>query len=173
MSIEAFFEGYDSPNLQDIVHDPSDLLIRAFQEQEEIGWDQWMKGRLSKTWGIIYGVDLSHINHNIPHQTPDRWGKKLVATTFNFVLECWICRIEAEHGLNDDPIRTKKDKLIAKIMWQKDKIKFFPNRYLRNLKKEDLHDLPMDNLIMTESQMEISIRASKWKVGVPRDTEIE
>jgi hypothetical protein len=67
----------------------------------------------------------------------------------------------------------KKSKLIDKIMWQKEKITYFPNRYLERLTWEDLQDLPLDNLLMTDCQIDILLRASKKKTCVPRDTEIE
>jgi hypothetical protein len=173
-SVTAYFDGYDAPDLDDIVPDASDLLRVAALHQEEIGWDQWLKGRIAKAWGAIYERDLARTDHNLYRQTPDRWAKQIIAALgFEFVLQCWSIRNEAEHGTREDSVVRKKEKLITKIMWLKEKIQVFPNRYLATMTKEDLQTVPLDNLVMTESQIDILIRASKWKACVPMDTEIE
>jgi hypothetical protein len=82
-------------------------------------------------------------------------------------------RNEIEHGTDQDSITKKKEKLVTKILWQKEKISFFPNRYLEKITRDDLQNFPLDNLLMTESQMDILVRASTRKTCVPRDTEIE
>jgi predicted RNA-binding Zn-ribbon protein involved in translation (DUF1610 family) len=87
--VQAHLEGYDSPDIEDMAPDASSLLIQAIEEQEEIGWDQWFKGRLSKKWGEIYDIDLCTINHNLRHQTSQRWATNLIKDIFKFVLEFW------------------------------------------------------------------------------------
>jgi hypothetical protein len=172
-SIGCYFDGYDVPELQEMAPEANELLIRAFEDQEAIGWDQWFKGRLAKSWGAVYEFDLAHLDHRIPLQTPQKWVKTIITDIFEFDLQSWSIRNDIEHGVNEDPLARRKEKIITKIMWQKDKIDYFPNRYLENLNMEDLQTLPLDNLIMTECQFDILIRASKRKTCVPRDTEIE
>jgi hypothetical protein len=173
MSLSANLEGYDPLDLEEMAPDASELLRLAFEEQDEIGWSQWFKGRLSSKWGEIYAQDLSNTNHSILHQTSEKWGKKLIYDAFQFVLSAWTIRNDIEHGSNDDPMATKKSKIVAKILWQKERIDYFPNRYLENLSEDDLLKLPMDNLVMTERQIEILVCASKRKACVPRDTSVE
>jgi hypothetical protein len=48
-------------------------------------------------------------------------------------------------------------------MWQKEKIGYFPNHYLSTVTEEQLNCLPLDNIIMTESQIKLLIRASGLK----------
>jgi hypothetical protein len=62
--------------------------------------------------------------------------------------------------MDGDPIRTKKDKLIRQIMWQKKKLVFIPNNYLQNLTADQLENLPLDNLEMTAAQLKILLRAN-------------
>jgi hypothetical protein len=172
-SVGAYLAGYDAPELEDFTTDPSPLLVRAMAEQDDIGWGQWFKGRISKTWEQLYAIDLATTDHQLRHQTPEKWGKTLIFDVFQFVLSTWTTRNEIEHGTNSDPLAVKKQKLVNKIMWMRQKVQFVPSRYLRNLKEEELIKLPIDNLLMTESQLEMLVRASKRKTGVPRDTSIE
>jgi hypothetical protein len=81
--------------------------------------------------------------------------------TWEYVRTCWKFRNDEEHGNNQDPVATQKDKLIRKILWMKTKILHFPNNYLRNLTIETLRGLPITNPKMTESQFEILVRANQ------------
>jgi hypothetical protein len=89
-------------------------------------------------------------------------GAKIVKLTFHYVLDAWQTRNDIEHGMDNNPIRTKKEKLIRKIMWQKAKVNFISNIYLQNLTEEQLHILPMENLEMTDAQLRVLIK------GIPQ-----
>jgi hypothetical protein len=138
----------------------SPLLRAAINEQNRLGWDQWFKGRISRKWGEIYLQNMIETNQTVTPIIVERWGKKLVQLTFRFVLDSWQTRNDIEHGMDGDPIRTKKDKLIQQIMWQKDKLVFIPNNYLRNLTADQLENLPLDNLEMTAAQLRILLQAN-------------
>jgi hypothetical protein len=171
-SVSAYLHGYDAPDIDEIVPHASDMLRQACQAQEDIGWDQWIKGRVARTWGAVYESDLATTDHNLWYATPERWMKQIIKMSLEFVLECWSIRNQIEHGTDDTSLQ-KKSKLIEKIMWQKNKVTYFPNRYLERLTREELQDLPLDNLMMTDCQLDILVCASKKKTCVPRDTEIE
>ena len=95
------------------------------------------------------------------HQTPERWGSNIISLMWRFVLDSWSIRNNIEHGMDTDPIQVRKMKLIKKIMWQKEKIGYFPNQ--STVTEEQLNCLPLDNIIMTESQIKLLIRASGLK----------
>jgi hypothetical protein len=71
-------------------------------------------------------------------------------------------------------LATAKAKLIIKILWQKEKVEYFPCRYLEKLMDKLLQALPMDNEEVTESQIDILVCATtNKKMSVLRDTNVE
>jgi hypothetical protein len=169
----AYLVGYDAPDLHELVPDASPNLVAAYQDQEEIGWDQWFKGCLATLWHDMYVSSLCGVDHQIPHQTLERWAKHIISRTLEFVLQAWDIRNQIEHGTNDNPMATRKEKLIRKIVYQKERIGYFPNRYLEQITAESLQGLPIDNLVMTASQIEVLMRASKnnSEEPIPSDRE--
>jgi hypothetical protein len=61
----------------------------AFQEQCTIGWDQWLKGKLSKRWKNIYEQDLQqNILNTANHPriiAADVWATNIIHKTWEFV----------------------------------------------------------------------------------------
>jgi hypothetical protein len=47
----------------------------------------------------------------------EKWGKKIVIKTWQFVLECWFTRNEIEHDNGNNPILRAKEKLVEHIIW--------------------------------------------------------
>lgn len=161
--LTAFLEARDMLDIHEIVPEASVMLQKAYSVQEDIGWEEWYKGRISIQWRNLYEHDLQTSNHNMSHQTPERWATNLILITWRFFLDSWSIRNDIEHGLDTDPLQVKKQKLIRKIMWQKEQIQYFPTSYLATMKEEQLHNLPLENLMMTESQFTLLIRASCLK----------
>jgi hypothetical protein len=148
------------PALLTIAPDASPVLRVAINEQNRLGWDQWFKGRISRNWGELYLQNMINTDQTVTPVIVERWGVKMIRMIFKFVLDSWQTRNDMEHGMDGDPIRTKKDKLIRQIMRQRDKLIFIPNTYLRNLNREQLENLPLDNLEMTAAQLKILLRAN-------------
>jgi hypothetical protein len=164
-SIRRWFQGEDFPTdieLQ-IYDDP--ILAQAYNELLTIGWNQWFYGRIAKSWTSVYTRDINRTIRNVNNgprlPSSEVWATKLVVMTLGLVHACWQHRNDREHGTNEDPIANQKDKLIRKIMWFKTKIDYFPNNYLRSLTEEILKGLPLANLKMTDSQLQILARANK------------
>jgi hypothetical protein len=98
--------------LNDMVPDAGIMLQNAYSAQEDIGWNEWFRGRISKKWKDLYEYDLQHTNHNMQHQTPEKWAVQIILLTWKFVLESWSIRNSIEHGLDSDPLLVRKQKLI-------------------------------------------------------------
>jgi Reverse transcriptase (RNA-dependent DNA polymerase) len=141
-------------DMRTIAPEASFTIQQAVTEQTRIGWDHWFKGRISTTWGVLYGNDLQVVNHNMRNQTPDSWAKQLVEITWKFVLRNWTIRNDLEHDTNGDSELNKRNRLIAKILWNKGRIVNFPNNYLMRLTQEQIKDLPIANLKMMDSQIQ-------------------
>jgi hypothetical protein len=141
-SLKIWFQGGIIPTVDEL-HLPRDMPIyQAYSDQYIIGWDQWFKGRIAASWKNVYNYDISRnirntFNH--PRLTPaNNFATKILVLTWEFVRDCWQFRNEDEHGTKADPIATQKMKLIRKFLWQKTKVAYFPNDYLRGLTEESL-----------------------------------
>jgi hypothetical protein len=116
-NVRAWVTNTRPPALRTIAPDAAPLLRTALKEQNQIGWDHWFKGRISNKWAELYIQNLMLHEHPTRNASIERWGAKIIKLTFHYVLDAWQTRNDIEHGMDDDPIRTKKDKLIRKIMW--------------------------------------------------------
>jgi ribonuclease HI len=148
------------PDLQILIPEASNALKKAVQEQSNLGWDHWFKGRLTSSWGILYNNDLNNTNHGMRNETAEKWSRQIIEKTLDFVLSSWTIRNEQEHSTEGDQVQNQKDRLIAKIMWTKTKIINFPTSYLNNITEERIQDLPLGNLKMMDSQIQTLKRAS-------------
>jgi hypothetical protein len=161
---QAYLQGDDTPTALQLGIVNNTTLLRAFEEQSAIGWNNWFRGRITKKWGEVYTNSVRSTIGNAYNGPrilpPEAWAIKLICKLWDHVRQAWQLRNGGEHGTNDDPLRTQKEKLVKKILWQKTKVTYFPNNYLRNLTEESLRGLPLENLKMTDSQFQILIRAS-------------
>jgi hypothetical protein len=163
-SLSAYLDGHETPTEPSLGLQHNTIIGLAFRDQCIIGWDQWLKGKLSKTWKTVYEQDIrQNILHTANHPrvvAAHIWATNIIYKTWEFVRQCWQIRNDNEHGTHTEPIVTQKEKLIKKILWSKTKITYFPNNYLRNLTAETLRGQPLNNLKMTDSQLLMLIRAN-------------
>jgi hypothetical protein len=160
--ILSFFAAEDPPEINDIWPDAPQLLNAAYVAQE-IWWNKWFKGRVSKPWQNLYDYDLQTTSHSMNHQTPEKWASRIIEMTWQFVLDSWTINNNSEHGVYSNPLEVRKQKIIQKIIWQKDHIDHFPNNYLATITEEHLQGHPFDFIMMTDSQIQILICASCTK----------
>ena len=92
------------------------LVESACEEQQLIGWDQIMCGRLSRKWGTIIA------NHLYKHKVDPivmsalMWGRKFVKLLFELTLQLWQQRNTDGHVVtsqNESPLA--RDRLLATI----------------------------------------------------------
>jgi hypothetical protein len=48
----------EPPELYEIAPEASEHLKQALIDQQNIGWDQWFRGRISIKWGELYNHDI-------------------------------------------------------------------------------------------------------------------
>jgi hypothetical protein len=85
----------------------------AFENQNEIGWDELIRGRMSKQWGRIME------KHFRRTQAPKRhnriaWEQTIVKCMWRLFEATWIARNELEHGANEQETTTKQEEQINK-----------------------------------------------------------
>jgi hypothetical protein len=67
------------PLISSYQDNPSEYLIEAYQEQTQIGWNQFCKGRWSKEWEAIFRYDLRFL-HPVKKYTPEGCCSKILET---------------------------------------------------------------------------------------------
>jgi hypothetical protein len=87
----------ESESIQTIVPDASNELIKAIQEQNELGWKNFIKARLTDTWETLYSEDRKN-NIDTTHRTPtpETWGRDIIHIMWTFILDIWYCCHDTE-----------------------------------------------------------------------------
>lgn len=92
------------------------MVQKAWLDQLEIGWDQFLKGRVSKYWGVAQGLFYQNF--------PDTKGKvcfysKLWATVRSLLiysLHLWNDRCDSMHEVDEeDTKRIKHEKVVKSV----------------------------------------------------------
>ena len=104
-----------------VTHFESELDKRvqmAWKEQREIGWDQILKGRLSRHWGEAQGM----FYNNSPKTRGNLgfsgklWAAATVTSLLDFSLNLWNDRCDTLHGIDEvDAKRLAKDKVVKRV----------------------------------------------------------
>jgi hypothetical protein len=139
--------------LKEIMPDASEHMHRAIEEQRKIGWNQWFRGRISNTWGDMYSYDMKNTTAMTKYPSVNRWGKEVIVLTMKFILDCWYIRNKNEHHMEEDPIARLKTKLIEEILWIRDIVDGKIPAPLKEIKYEELIELPKENLLLMLEQL--------------------
>ena len=101
----------DAPDIHHITYLASESLVAAYQEQTRIGWDQFIRGRISLKWSIMIRHAYQQINHERLHTnnntqkrrilTPESWAKGLISLNWEFVNLLWEDRINSVKSHED------------------------------------------------------------------------
>jgi hypothetical protein len=112
---------YNSLNMQvninaiTIAPDASNAFMRVSNKQNDIGWDQWFKGRLTREWGTLRNHDLQNPMTQTRYTTAEKWAVDMIIATLEYVHGVWLQRNKYEHDLDGDPVLRRKEKLIETI----------------------------------------------------------
>ena len=97
---------------------------KAVDEQDEIGWDQFFKGRLSKEWQLIQDEEYQRLSNQgekvLKHQTGLWWTARLIRLIIYFALNEWQVRNDTLHETKDKTAREatrNRLKMIATKMY--------------------------------------------------------
>ena len=98
-----------APPIQHISYLASYQLIKAYEHQSQIGWDQFLKGRLSTEWSTLALIrfEYSTLIQNAKklgckpkYRTPESWVKGLRTLNWEFVnllWEQWISSLQVDN----------------------------------------------------------------------------
>ena len=86
------------PNILDDLM--GNILRQAWEEQERIGQQNILQGRLSKKWGraqqLFYSANP--LTNRKKHFTGDNWMTKTIESMIQLTLSLWKCWCEVLHG---------------------------------------------------------------------------
>lgn len=86
-------------------YDAYTQLQKAIQQQEDIGWRHFIRGRLTIEWG---NINNSHLEiNNIKQYNAEKWGAKLIEINWKYVLKIW-----PKNGID----QLRKEKLLQEIV---------------------------------------------------------
>jgi ribonuclease HI len=156
--LRAWLEQSEIPEMHEIAPEASEFLKTTVIIQGQIGWDQWMRGRIAIQWGEMYNDDMKHLPFPVYRPSASRWGKQIITETWKFVLLSWTIRNNVEHDNEGEPLKRRKEKLVEQIMWIKSHIKEDKEYPLKNIKKEDIMSMPIENIAAMAEQIKI-----EWK----------
>jgi hypothetical protein len=116
--ISRWIENKPTEQLSIIAPEASLALKAAVHSQTKIGWNNFIKGRMSKKWCTLYNDDKQYTILGDPKlPTSDIWARDIINITWNYVLNTWYCRNNVEHQKDLNNVSTVKERLIAKIEW--------------------------------------------------------
>jgi hypothetical protein len=168
--ISAWLLDEPTPDLHQLVDDPSIVLIEAIYSQTLLGWGEIFRGRLVLSWATLYNHDIINDPLIPNHHDSEVWGKKVLQLAWEYVFNMWETRNDIEHNSNGDPSKEIKRKLILKIMWN---IKNFSQESAhpyKSFEDTELMELPLANLQMIDVQAE---QFRLWDKNKQKNSEVE
>lgn len=109
--------GQDSawPILPPPYHDTIGRLTHiAYFEQEQLGWEQALRGRLSRKWGKAQDQYYKDRFPNNLH-TGSTWTTKVISALWEYSKDIWMERNAAYHGVDAQDAKVKRsDDLIVR-----------------------------------------------------------
>jgi hypothetical protein len=110
--VSTYLENKKSLGINTLVPDATVALKNAHMEQMQIGWQHWIKGRISINWGTLQNYDIKTKDTGIRFDTAKKWAMELILLSWEFAHDCWLIRNNKEHDMDGDPETRKKVKLI-------------------------------------------------------------
>jgi hypothetical protein len=96
-------------------------LRKAVREQNQIGWDHFVKGRLTKEWASFINHEMTRKKIDTKYYSAEKWGSDIISINWKYVLELWQARNADEHGTDQKEQHEKaKEKLLAEVNWIQD-----------------------------------------------------
>jgi hypothetical protein len=76
---------------------PGDVaLVQAFLDQTLLGWDQLLRGRISRKWSAAYMI--CGVRDKGGHSRPDSWAKQLIRALWEYSASLWRHRNGEVYG---------------------------------------------------------------------------
>jgi hypothetical protein len=119
---------------------------KAMRAQDRLGWNQFIRGRLTISWGEAINKHLQR--HQLKTITAKQWGVSIASINWKYIIVIWLQRNEEQQGATaTEKSHQKKRKLIPKIKLIQIKNNKIPHRQwiLINALDDVLQDMTEDH----------------------------
>jgi hypothetical protein len=90
--VSNYLEKKNSLGIDTLVPNATTVLKKAANEQKLIGWDQWIKGRITTTWGTFQNYNIRTKDFGIKFDSAKKWVEELILLSWEFTCKCWLTR---------------------------------------------------------------------------------
>lgn len=122
-----------TPDVSQVYDEQRELVAKALEDQERIGWHLAMRGYLSRHWALAVAAnphliipdedDLDAVNTLKPKDVGRNWARKSILQLWKFAEEMWEHRnavlhdtkLEASRKIRDADINDEIEKLYANV----------------------------------------------------------
>ena len=104
----AWIEGRQSPNVETLMLPDNKLgllISRAYQEQNELGWNVLFRGFWTKSWRMAQEEEFSNMRSRDVQDTGKRWAARTQLWYYDLFELIWGLRNADEHGADTDTQR--------------------------------------------------------------------
>jgi hypothetical protein len=116
--VKGWFEDCQVPVDPEILDSASPQLKKAIKEQGKIGWDHFIKGRISREWASFINHALKETDQATKYYTSETWGTDIISLSWKFVLAIWQQRNLDTHGTTSKEKSDKsKERLMNEALW--------------------------------------------------------
>ena len=92
---------------------PEGDIDKAIDEQNEIGWGNFTRGRMASTWETIQDCRYKTNKSKEKHMEVNQWATSLISTMWEGLLQSWESRNDDQHG-RDEATKTTRERTILK-----------------------------------------------------------
>lgn len=108
-AVTSWLNDLPIPNIQQIDSSASPQLRKAYTSQNEIGWDNFLRGKLSQHWETVLTNHIGPNGKKGTQATSEQWAVQLVCLLWQGVLSLWEARNQEKHG-DDLQSQVKQEK---------------------------------------------------------------
>lgn len=122
--LDNWFNDTAPPNVNSIDPNTSKIhLKKAEREQHQIGWEHFIKGRITKERASFINHEMTTKKVDTKYYNAEKWGTDIISINWKFVLELWKLRNWDTHSdlqVLVEQTAKAKEKLLSEATWIQD-----------------------------------------------------
>jgi hypothetical protein len=148
--VQSLLNVTDCETFNNIIPDATNTLKAAVQEQDAIGWDHWLKGRISQEWVSLINYDIATIDTGTKYNSSEKWATGIIDLNWDLVQNLWFERNKIEHDSEGNPDLRVRENLIEYIQGESALMNYTLYK-VEDMITEALITLPVKILLMIEA----------------------
>ena len=106
--LTKWLEPSETGTVDETIIKPNKYVQAAITAQENIGWEHFMRGRITMQWGDLINHHLKDNKIQPEEMDAEQWGMKLININYKHVLELWDLRNVEVFGTTPEQIEKNK-----------------------------------------------------------------